>query len=304
MIRALGKPATVAIVSAGLAALTMIAQKWLTDNPRLLEAKRRSRLLLKEASTLPRGCKRRFAMEDLAATVQMRVALAAFVPLAVLLGPMVMTFAWFPERVDPSAWNAEPGTALSVVATVAGDWSEPVSLEIAPPLALDEQPTRTLPPIRQTLDRLADQLQKTNQLPSDMPDLQTAGFKSPAEALADLQTYLKNGLPPQNISWKIRPSENAAGRFPVTLKTNGSQPLRLNVVLGDTSPPQPSEVAGSSNLPLRSLKVTYDPPHQKRTFWMPLAKLGWSRWEAGWQMVYLLAYLPFMFGSKWLLRVA
>ncbi|MGE5609694.1 MAG: PEP/pyruvate-binding domain-containing protein, partial [Bacillota bacterium] len=93
MVRALGKPATVAIVSASLAALTMIVQKWLTDNGRLLEAKRRARLLLKEAAQLPKRCKRRYAMEDLAAAVQMRVALAAFVPLAVLLGPMVMTFA-------------------------------------------------------------------------------------------------------------------------------------------------------------------------------------------------------------------
>ncbi|HEX2972783.1 MAG TPA: PEP-utilizing enzyme, partial [Tepidisphaeraceae bacterium] len=244
MIRALGRPATVAIVSTGVAALTMIAQRWLTDNPRLLEAKRRSRLLLKEASALPRGCKRRFAMEDLAAAVQMRVALAAFVPLAVLLGPMVMTFAWFPERVDPSAWNAEPGTGLHVVATIDGDWRQPVSLELAPSLALDDlsPATRVPPPTRQTLSQLAEQLQTTNRLPSDLPELQAAGLQSPADALADLQSYLKRPLPPQSLSWRILPKEAAAGQFPITLTTPGSPSLTLNVVLGNSTPPQVTEV--------------------------------------------------------------
>ncbi|MGE5609586.1 MAG: hypothetical protein ACM359_10060, partial [Bacillota bacterium] len=181
---------------------------------------------------------------------------------------------------------------------------EPVSLEVSPPLALTEPGERKVLPIRQTLDRLSQKLQTAEQLPSDLPELQTAGFKSPAEALEDLQSYLKQGLAPQSVSWKILPKENAAGQFPVTLWTKGSPPLMLNVVLGDAHPPQSTEIAGPSNGPLRSLKVTYDPPHQKRVFWMPLAILGGSHWDAGWLLVYLLAYLPVMFGLKWLLRVA
>ena len=42
IVRALGKPATVAILAAAVAALSLVVQKVLTDNRRLLEAKRRA----------------------------------------------------------------------------------------------------------------------------------------------------------------------------------------------------------------------------------------------------------------------
>ena len=53
--RGLGKPAVVAIVSAALAALTLVVQKFVTDNRRLLEAKRRAANLNKQAKLLAAG---------------------------------------------------------------------------------------------------------------------------------------------------------------------------------------------------------------------------------------------------------
>ncbi len=65
--RHLGKPAVVTIVATGLAVLTLILQKFLTDNRRLLEAKRRSALLNREADALPKDSRRRAALLNMAA---------------------------------------------------------------------------------------------------------------------------------------------------------------------------------------------------------------------------------------------
>ncbi len=116
--RTLGRPPTVAIAAAAMAALTMVGQWLLTDNGRLVEAKRRSALLQKQAAVLPAGSRRRLALTSLAGGVQGRVFVAALVPLCLLLGPMIMTFLWFPARVDPASWNASPGAAVNVVATL------------------------------------------------------------------------------------------------------------------------------------------------------------------------------------------
>ena len=100
--RGLGKPAVVAIVAAALAALTLVLQKFITDNRRLLEAKRRAAELNAEAETLPKDSPRRAALVRLASPVQWRTLAAAMAPIGILLGPMVMTFTWFTERVDPA----------------------------------------------------------------------------------------------------------------------------------------------------------------------------------------------------------
>src|SRR5205085_900703 len=48
----LGKPAVVIVVAAAIAAGSMLIQRYMTDNSRLREAKRRSNLLIKEANQL------------------------------------------------------------------------------------------------------------------------------------------------------------------------------------------------------------------------------------------------------------
>ena len=54
IVRALGKPATVAILAAGVAALSLVIQTLVTDNRRLREAKRRASALRALADALPR----------------------------------------------------------------------------------------------------------------------------------------------------------------------------------------------------------------------------------------------------------
>ena len=54
IVRALGKPATVALLAAGVAALSLVVQKLVTDNRRLLEAKHRAAALNALAGPCPR----------------------------------------------------------------------------------------------------------------------------------------------------------------------------------------------------------------------------------------------------------
>ncbi len=138
-----GYPATVAIVAGGVAALTMLLQWRLTDNPRLLEAKRRAAILTARAGALPAGSPRRLAMMRLAGPVQMRTAAAAMLPLAIALGPMVMTFLWLPLRVDPTSWNAQPGTSIQASATLDSNWLHPVTVHVAPKLRLTDPSSQT-----------------------------------------------------------------------------------------------------------------------------------------------------------------
>jgi len=304
LVRSLGKPGAVAAISAGLAVLTMVGQLLLTDNRRLREAKRRANLLSRQADALPRGSKRRSVMMRLAADVQMRVVAASFVPLAVFLGPLVMTFLWLPLRVDPAVWNSPPGSSGYVMATVDGELVEPIALEVSGPVTLDETTpaVRALLPVRKTLERIAVDLEKGTVPAVLEPLVRKEGDK----VLADLKQFLGQPLASREVSWRIRTGD-VAGRFPVTLRSQG-QSLTTFVVLGDDYPPELGEATGPSGSALRCLKVKYDPPPRKQLFCKPLS---WApippairHYELGWLGVYLLAYLPAMFGLKWLLRIA
>jgi uncharacterized membrane protein (DUF106 family) len=305
IVRGAGKVWTVAIVAAALAALTMLCQRLLTDNARLLEGKRRARQLSREAAKLPKDSKRRITMEDLAAGVQMRVAVAAFVPLAVLLGPLVMSCIWLPNRVAPEAWNANPGTTATVVATVDSDVRRPLTLELREPLRLDETTaaSQTLPLIRETLQRLAKQWQQNSDLSALPWELREAGRRAGQASLAELQTYLlKDTIPPQALSWTIRPAEQAAGRFPIVLRVGDQVAVTLWAVFGEQYPPDASEVAGEAGVVWA--KIIYAKPEHRRVFWAPLARMGLAHWDAGWMITYLLAYLPAMFLFRRIFNVA
>src|SRR5205807_8942101 len=91
------------------------------------------------------------------------------VPVGLLLGPMVMTFVWLKERVDPASKNPPPGSSVRVVATVDSDLRSPVTLSVPPPLSLDDTspPARTLPPIRETLEHLLALYRQPRAAPSD-----------------------------------------------------------------------------------------------------------------------------------------
>ena len=304
MVRGVGKVCTVVIVAAGLAALTMLCQRWMTDNARLLEGKRRAKELMKRAAELPKGSKRRVAMLDLAAGSQMRVAMAALVPLAVLLGPLVMSCVWLPNRVAPEAWNAEPGTVMNVVATVRSDVRKPVTLEVGQPLQLDD-PTKVsqvLPPIRETLEKLARQWQQSSDLSALPWELQEAAKRAGQASLAELRGYLvKNKIPPQAVSWMVRP-KGVEGRFPVVVKVGDQVGARMWAVFGEQLSPERTELSGEAGIV--SAKIVYTKPEKKRVFWTPLAWIGMGHWDLGWMMTYLVAYLPAVFVFRRVFKVA
>jgi phosphohistidine swiveling domain-containing protein/uncharacterized membrane protein (DUF106 family) len=301
LVRLLGKPGAVAIIAAALGALTMIGQKLLTDNHRLLTAKRRAARLRDLSNHLPRDSARGDLMWNMAAPVQTRIVLASFVPLAVLLGPMVMVFMWFEPRVAPAAWNAPPGTAVDVVATVRSDLRGPVTLELPPGLALDETTpaTQTVPPIKETLEKHRAKLQKPSDLASLPWEVRESAERFRQADLADLDAYLKAGIPAQPLTWKIRTPEKLSALWPIKVTAGKARPLEANVVVGDAHPPQPTELANDPSDPLVSLKISYPQSEQKKVFFAPIGHYDW-----GWLWLYLLAYLPAMYGFRWALKIA
>ena len=274
LVRAVGRPGTVAIIGAGLALITGLAQSFFSDNARLREARRRARALRAEAAALPRDSARYRSLVGIAIAVQRRITGANLVPVGMLFGLFTMTFSWLTVRMSQS--NPAPGSAVRVVATVNADFREPIVLSVEPPLRLDKSsaPTRTLPAIRETLERPAFQrnLSKT--------------------ALADLQHYLKQGVPPQKLAWSVSCDE--PGSFPVTLAAGANPPMLASIVFGDHLPSPDMEWSRNNGDAIRSLEVQNTAPNPK--FWGDGVAPLLLNHPIDWPAVYLAAYL-----STWLL---
>jgi len=296
-----GMPAVVALVAGSLAAITMILQRLLADNRQLQEAKRRAGLLMSQAADLPVDSPRRAALRAAAAPVNVRMLAAAMLPIGLLLGPMIMTFLWFPARVDPASWNAPPGSTVTVYASVDCSHRQAVTLTTSSPgSVIDSWPDGgKLPEIAKTLDRLAS-VDTSDKIWGYVD----SSDRSRSQLQADLKKQLSDGLQPQDIWWKIKTPSDFDGSFTVTVSTEGCSPMELDVVLGNSCPPAPSEVTGPDESPIRSLRVKYPAPRARRIFWTPLAWFGDNQWDPGWLLTYLAAYLPVMFLTRWILRVA
>jgi pyruvate,water dikinase len=292
----------------------MVGQWLLTDNRRLRIAKQRAGRLRKLAADLPEDSPRRKTMLQLARPVQARVVKAALVPLAVVLGPMVLSFLWwFPARVDPASWNPEPGTTAFVVATVDGEFTGPVTMELDEALELvdAESASQRLTPIRDVLERRLGEWQKESNY-KDLPwELREVGQWARGDLLADLTAYLKDRLPPRTLAWSVR-TPGEAGRFTVTLSYPGGQPVAADLVLGDAFAPPPREDLGDGKAvgvfrpsdpesKIQSVAVRYEqkPPGK---FYTPFAAVG-SSWDVGWLLLYVAVYLPVMLACRWVLRV-
>ncbi len=299
VVRLAGKPGTVIIVAAAMAVGTMLLQRLATDNKRLREAKRRSTQLTQAALKLPRGAPRRQAMLGLAHPVQWRIVMASLVPLAILLGPMAMTFSWLPARVLPTAANAPAGAAMTATATVSSDLNVPVVLHVPEPLGLHptSTPMQAALPVRQTLQKWADD-------PAGIPArLVHASGRSRDDMARDLRSFLAAGtLPPQSKRWNLVADDRTAGRFPITFAVPNHTPLTVYAVLGDEYPPEPEETIANPDTGLISVRLTYVKSMERRPFWPILGTFGFSDWA--WLVVYLVAYLPVMFIARWVLRVA
>ena len=239
LVVALGKPATVAVAAAGVAALTLLVQKLVTDNRALVEAKRRAAKLLQQAKSLPAASPRREAMLELATPVNGRLLRARLAPVCLLLGFLMMPLVWFKDRIDPSVPVAAAGSAVQIVATVDGDWAKPVRIEIPSTVALDETTaaSRTLPPIRKTLEHLLTLYRESHNNSGGPWELQVAPDVARVQTVNNLKNYLDAGLPPQGITWTIRPAQGASGRFPASVVAEGHPPVGLTVVLGNQYPP-------------------------------------------------------------------
>jgi phosphohistidine swiveling domain-containing protein len=306
LVAARGKATAVAVIAAITATLTLVGQRVLNDHPRLVAAKQRSQRLHAEASTLPTNAPRRTRLLAAGAGVQSRLTFAAFTPLALLLGPMIVSFMWLTERIDPAVWNPAPGSRAEITALVSGDHREAVTLQLPASLRLaaHSTATQTLPPIRATLERLLQRWQAAP--PSDaLPwDVRAAASRTRTDLLADLQAYLAQPIPPQKLAWTVELPPGVSGRFPVSLSTASSAPQSLALVAGDASPPTPRAIDANAAGPIHELSVEYRESRVRgdRIFWAPFAPLGWS-WDAGWLGVYLTAYLPLMFLLRFVLRL-
>ena len=316
LVRILGKPAVVALVAAAMGIIILLLQKFATDNRRLLEAKRRAALLMKQARPLPASSPRRKAFMQLAAPVNWRVLMAAMVPVGLLLGLLVVTFAWFKDRMDPTLPRGLAGSSAQIVATVNSDWSQPVQIQAPPPLALDETTpaSRTLPPIRKTLEHLLALYRQPRSQP-DLPwELQLAPDLARDQTADDLRNYLDAGIPPRGVTWMIRPPPGTAGRFSVKVIAEGHPPVTVNIVLGEEFPPGNLIALGGPDSPIKELRVVYPPSRQKPVFWQPLAGIGvherllfarnLAAMDVGWLWVYVLVYLPALFVTRAVLKVA
>ena len=314
--RCLGKPAVVAIVAAGVGVFTLVLQRLITDNRRLLEAKRRAALLSRQAKSLPEDSARRRVFLRMIASVNSRLLVAGIVPVALLLGPLVVSFAWLKDRMDPSIPHGLAGTSAQIVAMVDSDCAQPVQIGVLAPLALDETTpaSRTLPPIRKTLEHLLTLFQQPRNR-SDLPwELQVVPDVGWQQTAADLRRYLDAGIPPRGITWMIRTPAGTIGRFPVKVSVEGYPAVMATLALGDEFPPGNLTFKGKPDSAIRELRVVYPPSGQKPIFWQPLAGLAahstitflcaLARLDIGWLWLYILTYLPVLFMTRSLLRVA
>jgi rifampicin phosphotransferase len=315
MVRAWGKPATVIIIAAGMAIVTMAVQKMATDNRRLREAKRRAKTLESQAASFPEKSPRRQALQRLAAPVQMRLLAAAMVPIGILLGPMIVSIVWLGERMDPARWNAPPGSSLQIVATVDSDWTEPVHIEAPAGFVVDDATSaeRTLPPLRKTLEQLLAHYRQPAAERVDSPELTVVPDLAREQVIADLRSYLDSGIPPQGITWSVRPPSDAEGMFPIVVAAGGDRSAKIDIVLGDRHPPEPSKATPPVHSPIKAVAVFYPKAKTEPVFWRPFAQLAENRhspfsaplssFAIGWLLLYLLVYLPTMFLVRWILKV-
>lgn len=320
LVRAYGYFAPIIAVAVTVALLCTFGQRLLTDNARLGLAKRRAASLLKEAAALPRDSARATALRTAAAPVQGRIMAASFVPLAWLLGPMVMSLTWLTARVDLPMRPAPSGTLLYVTAEVAGDHAAPVVLNVSSPLTLETAEgaaAQTIPLIRRPLEKLLAQWSAPSAPELDrLPwEAQAAARQARESLLADLRAFLSAPLPTQALAWTVQPTADAAGVFRVSVGTAGQPPLIADVVLGDGYTPvvftiengKPYQLvtAADPSSSVRALRVAYAPDRVKDadSFWRPFAFLGWM-WDAGWLGAYLAVYLPAFFLLRWLFRLA
>jgi pyruvate,water dikinase len=291
--RGVGLLAVPAVVAIFFAVTVTLGQRLLTNTARLNLAKQRAEALRARGIPSP--------------PVMGRILTSSLVPLAILIGPMVLSFTWMAARLDPASWPPEPGSRIHLTATVDGEFLDPVVLfhDDALDLAASTPASRRLPPIRLTLMELQNELRATGTLPVEAertwPEIAAAGQARDA-MLADLAAYLSRPMPATNIAWSIQ-APDRAGAFHIQIVAEGHEPVPVRVALGAGIPPEKRVPDGASLVQLWDNPNTAHPIHQIRVafsgprvrggdvVWRPFAALGWKA-DFGWLGAYLVFYLP------------
>ncbi len=318
----LGGVGLVALVAAVVGAGLLALQALLTDNRRLRVANERANALQAEARSLPADSPRAKALRKACAGVQGRVIGAAMVPLGLFLGPIMIPFLWFAERVDPLFAHARAENVASVVvsAVVNGEFTDGVTLAPGEGWTLDTdagaEATQTLPPIRATLQRLRAQWTPASELSTLPWEVQAAAGQARGALRADLDSFLKQPLADRTLKWAVTAPRNDGDQL-LTLKVEGQGDQILRVPFGPGSDgvlkiPSGELILGPA---IGAIPPTAHPVRRwyvsmaeiakradKYPFFRPFAWLGWQ-WDAGWLIVYLAVYLPVMFLTKKVLRV-
>ncbi len=325
------KEGVVIVLAVALATLTMLGQRFLTDNTRLRVAKKRAAALRKEAAKLPKDSPRRKELQRLAGPVQMRVVAAAFVPLAIILGPMVMSFVWLPGRIGPGAYTPDPREDITVTAIVRGDY--PGSVTLTPPEEMSiarGTPSQSLFDVKEQLRTLEKRMSSP---PAALGRPEDASSRGMLDALAErvhAYTEPKVAVPARKLTWTLA-APRKPGRYDIRVEADKGRPVEITAAMGQWEPPAPQTVAGWAELPpedrpepkeggddgesasekkpepapLLAVKLSYSTKYKQPTQQTFAYIFDGPAWGKGWWLsVYLVVYLAAMFLLKTVLRIA
>ncbi|MBS3820262.1 MAG: hypothetical protein GVY16_11180 [Planctomycetes bacterium] len=298
----IGRVGAAVVVGVGIGVVIALAQWAIADVKRLRVAQKRMKAIQKHMRTLPADDPKRAELQARTAGVQWRVVAGSLAALVLLLGPMIWSFLWVMMRLPRGVANAPAGGIVNVVATVDGEWLEPVSIQPPPGFVLGESTpvVRSLPPIRATLEDLLMQWQKRTDL-SGLPwDAQAAAIKARKGMLASLRSYLGESIPPQTLRWEMDSPEQS-GEYHVTVRT-GDEAVTMPIRLGDAVPPGAPVALAELPGHIRKVEVVRKVDPSVKPFWRPLRWMGIG-WDFGWLGAYLVAYLPGFFLLRRVLRL-
>ena len=168
-------------------------------------------------------------------------------------------------------------------------------------------PARTLPPLRATLEHLLVLYRQPRDDPAEPWELKLAPDLGREQTANDLQAYLEAGIPPQGLTWLLRPPERH--ERPIFCDRHGRRSIRLSLCssrLAITFRRRRADVTGPAGSPVKELRVIYPKPKQEPVFWRPRASLGGraATLDIGWLWLYILVYLPTLVLVRATFRVA
>jgi uncharacterized membrane protein (DUF106 family) len=307
----------VAVLAVLTAVVTLVCQWLCTDVRGLREVRRRLPDHVDALNQSDRDSPEEKAILHTIRVGEWRIGRGAFVPLGLLLGPVILSFLWLPERVDPTHINPAPGAAVNLQAGIDGNFSGRLGIHVDGASLKDSGESLEVVSLRETFESLHRELVLTEQgMPQTVAVKEhlAATGKSPKEAREAIEKFLAGPIPPRVLQWFIAtPAE--AGAIPVRLEAGQAGAAgnaqatfgtgdRLAPPLKITSENEERHFLVHGQGVVQDLRVAYTDsrPAAERAFWRPYGWAGWG-WDAGWLALYLVFYLPTMVLCKKLLRI-